>query len=279
MSYNSHARSGVNSMSTMSVTGSEVPYGLLSGTTELTFSKLEATTQNISGENVAEGGGQTRVYTMQRIVIKFDMTCPKYRSRAFALVAQAAGVSSLGTTGDGRDMLEVVGDGVDPVYLIGRLRRKVGYAELLQVEGIERPEPVVTEEARPVVTEETRPADDKPANKRQRARAFFTNLLPKFMWSRTRRSICRPALSPAASTGPRSHLFPDASPSSTVVVSAASPPSRTVDPLLPPVRTAPARRRRRTGFNMSRIRRLSVPRLAATRRLPTTREPGGAASA
>jgi len=40
-----------------------VPYGPLSGITELTFSKLEATTQNISGENLAEGGGQTRVYT------------------------------------------------------------------------------------------------------------------------------------------------------------------------------------------------------------------------
>jgi len=42
-----------------------VPYGPLSGITELTFSKLEATTQNISGENLAEGGGQTRVYTMR----------------------------------------------------------------------------------------------------------------------------------------------------------------------------------------------------------------------
>jgi len=259
MSYNSHARSGVNNVTTMSVTGSEVPYGPLSGITELTFSKLEATTQNISGENLAEGGGQTRVYTMQKIVFKIDMINDRSRARAMAVVARAhAGVLSMGITGDVRDMLEVVGSGVDIVSLVSCLRKKVGCADILRVEEVKdkeaRPEPVVV-----VNTEEG------PAGRRRRAREIFTKLLPKFVWSRTRTSISPPALSPAAS-----HLFPGASPSSTAA-SAASPPSRAVEPLLPPVRTAPARRRRRPGFNMSRIRRLSVP---ATRRLPTTPELG-----
>ncbi|KAG2559144.1 hypothetical protein PVAP13_8NG317252 [Panicum virgatum] len=189
------------------------------------------------------------------------------------LLAKANGVSSIGIVGDGRDRLEVVGDGMDAFCLVKCLRKELGHAELLMMGDVKdkeaRPEPVVV-----VNTEEARPADDKPASRRRRFRENFTKLLPKFVWSRTRTSISPPALSPAAS-----HLFPDVLPSSTAVVSTASPPSRAVDPLLPPVRTAPARRRRRTGFNMSRIRRLSVPRLAATRRLPTTPEPGGAASA
>jgi len=211
----------------------------------------------------------------KKIVIKISMISTNDRSRvkAMALAAKADGVSSIGIVGDGRDRLEVVGDRMDVVCLLKCLRKKLGPAELLMIGDVKdkeaRPEPVVV-----VNTEEARPADDKPASRRRRAREIFPKLLPKFVWSRTRTSISPPALSPAAS-----HLFPDVLPSSTAVVSTASPPSRAVDPLLPPVRTAPARRRRRTGFNMSRIRRLSVPRLAATRRLPTTPEPGGAASA
>ncbi|CAN6268183.1 unnamed protein product [Urochloa humidicola] len=39
-------------------------------------------------------------------------------------------------TGDGRDKLEVVGDGVDAVSLVSCLRRKLGHAEILQVEEV-----------------------------------------------------------------------------------------------------------------------------------------------
>jgi len=58
---------------------------------------LEATTQNISGENVAEGGGQTRVYTMKKIVIKISMisTNDRSRAKAMALAAKADGKHAL----------------------------------------------------------------------------------------------------------------------------------------------------------------------------------------
>ncbi|KAL6845830.1 hypothetical protein ACP4OV_024405 [Aristida adscensionis] len=77
----------------------------------------------------------------QKIVIRVSMSCEKSRSKAMALVAKAAGVSSMGVTGDGRDRLEVVGDGVDPVCLVTCLRKKIGHAELLQVEDVKEKKP------------------------------------------------------------------------------------------------------------------------------------------
>jgi hypothetical protein len=44
-------------------------------------------------------------------------------------------------TGDAREKLEVVGDGVDPVRLVSCLRRKVGHAEILQVEEVKEKKP------------------------------------------------------------------------------------------------------------------------------------------
>ncbi|KAL6652579.1 hypothetical protein ACP70R_011504 [Stipagrostis hirtigluma subsp. patula] len=77
----------------------------------------------------------------QKIVIRVSMDCEKSRSKAMALVARADGVSSMGVTGDGRDRLEVVGDGVDPVCLVQCLRKKIGHAEILQVEEVKEKKP------------------------------------------------------------------------------------------------------------------------------------------
>ncbi|CAN6179423.1 unnamed protein product, partial [Urochloa humidicola] len=70
----------------------------------------------------------------------------KTRSKAMALVAKAGGVSSMGVTGDGKDQLEVVGDGVDTVCLVQCLRRKIGPAEIVKVEEVKsaekKPEPL-----------------------------------------------------------------------------------------------------------------------------------------
>jgi hypothetical protein len=63
----------------------------------------------------------------------------------------SAGVISVAITGDARDKLEVVGDGVDPVCLVSCLRRKVGHAEILQVEEVKdkKPEEKKPEEPKP----------------------------------------------------------------------------------------------------------------------------------
>ncbi|XP_062224806.1 disease resistance protein Pik-1-like [Phragmites australis] len=79
--------------------------------------------------------------TKQKIVIRVSMPCEKSRSKAMALVARADGVSSMGIAGDERDRLEVVGDGVDTVCLVRCLRKKIGHAELLQVEEVKEKKP------------------------------------------------------------------------------------------------------------------------------------------
>ncbi|KAF8703399.1 hypothetical protein HU200_032202 [Digitaria exilis] len=57
------------------------------------------------------------------------------------LAARADGVISMEITGDSRDKLEVVGDGVDAVRLVSCLRRKLGHAEILQVEEVKHENP------------------------------------------------------------------------------------------------------------------------------------------
>jgi hypothetical protein len=106
------------------------------------------------------------------MVIKVSMPCERSRSRAMALAARAdgthldsdvssviysqytevvgadsalfyvcAGVISMAITGDSRDRLEIIGDGVDPVRLVSCLRRKVGQAEILEVEEVKDKKP------------------------------------------------------------------------------------------------------------------------------------------
>ncbi|CAL5068356.1 unnamed protein product [Urochloa decumbens] len=48
----------------------------------------------------------------------------KSRADAMALAAKASGVSSVGITGDQKDRLEVVGEGIDVVCLVNLLREK-----------------------------------------------------------------------------------------------------------------------------------------------------------
>ncbi|CAD6263417.1 unnamed protein product [Miscanthus lutarioriparius] len=89
----------------------------------------------------------------QKMVIKVSMPCERSRSKAMTLAARADGVISMAITGDAREKLEVVGDGVDPVRLVSCLRRKVGHAEILQVEEVKDKKPE-EEKKKP---EETKP--------------------------------------------------------------------------------------------------------------------------
>ncbi|KAF8703397.1 hypothetical protein HU200_032200 [Digitaria exilis] len=95
---------------------------------------------------------------LQKIVIKMSMATEKTRSKAMALVAKADGmrrararVSSMGVTGDGKDQLEVVGDGIDSVCLVQCLRKKIGHADIVKVE-----------EVKPEKKEEKKPEEKKP---------------------------------------------------------------------------------------------------------------------
>uniref|UniRef100_A0ACD5USB7 Uncharacterized protein n=1 Tax=Avena sativa TaxID=4498 RepID=A0ACD5USB7_AVESA len=77
----------------------------------------------------------------QKIVIKVSMSCDRSRSKAMSMAARTAGVTSMGITGDARDQLEVVGEGVDPVCLVSCLRKKLGVAHIVQVEEVKDPKP------------------------------------------------------------------------------------------------------------------------------------------
>ena len=85
----------------------------------------------------------------QKIVIQLSMSCDKRRSKALTLAARAAGVTSMGITGDARDQLEVVGDGVDPVCLVCSLRKKLGHAQIVKVEEVKKPEEKKKDEPKP----------------------------------------------------------------------------------------------------------------------------------
>uniref|UniRef100_A0ACD5V5S7 Uncharacterized protein n=1 Tax=Avena sativa TaxID=4498 RepID=A0ACD5V5S7_AVESA len=72
----------------------------------------------------------------QKIVIQVSVTCDKSRRKAMTIAAKTTGVISVGITGDGRDMLEVVGNEIDTVALVGCLRKKLDYANILKVEEV-----------------------------------------------------------------------------------------------------------------------------------------------
>ncbi|CAN6228476.1 unnamed protein product [Urochloa humidicola] len=62
------------------------------------------------------------------------MSGDKIRSKALGLVASTHGVQSVAIEGREMDHLVVVGDGLDAVSLTSYLRRKVGFAQIVQVE-------------------------------------------------------------------------------------------------------------------------------------------------
>lgn len=72
------------------------------------------------------------ILLQQKIVIKVAMPSSRSRAKALAVVAAWDGVYSMEIDGAGMDCVVVVGQGVDYVKLISALRKKMGYADLLE---------------------------------------------------------------------------------------------------------------------------------------------------
>ncbi|KAF7847032.1 hypothetical protein BT93_L3426 [Corymbia citriodora subsp. variegata] len=68
---------------------------------------------------------------MKKIVVKVQMNCKKCRTKALQTVTEADGVNSAAF--DGEDKVVVVGEGVDAVHLVGRLRKKVGPTQVISI--------------------------------------------------------------------------------------------------------------------------------------------------
>ncbi|KAJ4722752.1 Heavy metal transport/detoxification protein [Melia azedarach] len=69
----------------------------------------------------------------QKIVMKVQMKCQKYRSQALKVAANADGVNFVGLEGPEKDKMVVIGEGVDSVKLATCLRKKIGHTELVTV--------------------------------------------------------------------------------------------------------------------------------------------------
>ncbi|KAL5735784.1 hypothetical protein ACOSP7_030240 [Xanthoceras sorbifolium] len=72
----------------------------------------------------------------QKIVIKLQVQCDKCRSKAMKIAAVADGVISVAFEGEDKSKVVMTGDGTDAAIVAGRLRKKLGYADLLSVEEV-----------------------------------------------------------------------------------------------------------------------------------------------
>ncbi|KAJ1697840.1 hypothetical protein LUZ63_006352 [Rhynchospora breviuscula] len=66
----------------------------------------------------------------QKVVVKLSLDDAKKRSKALKTAATMDGVMSVALDGD---KLVIIGDGTDVVHLTTKLRKKLGYADLLSV--------------------------------------------------------------------------------------------------------------------------------------------------
>ncbi|CAA7407816.1 unnamed protein product [Spirodela intermedia] len=73
----------------------------------------------------------------QKIVIKLQMMDLKTRSKAMKIAVGLPAVESVATEGEDKDQIIVIGDGVDSVALVKRLRKAMGMAILVSVAAVE----------------------------------------------------------------------------------------------------------------------------------------------
>ncbi|VAH58144.1 uncharacterized protein LOC119271298 [Triticum dicoccoides] len=68
------------------------------------------------------------------MVIRMQASSDKgQHSKAMKIAAAIDGVESVTLAGEGRNLLRVVGEGVDSNHLTSRLRRKVGHADIVEL--------------------------------------------------------------------------------------------------------------------------------------------------
>ncbi|KAL6845835.1 hypothetical protein ACP4OV_024410 [Aristida adscensionis] len=78
----------------------------------------------------------------KEIIIRMQLDSEKHRNKALKVAASVNGVMSVTVTGRGRDLLLVIGDGVDAGKLTRNLRKEVGEAEIVELRTLP-PEPAL----------------------------------------------------------------------------------------------------------------------------------------
>ncbi|PIN13265.1 hypothetical protein CDL12_14112 [Handroanthus impetiginosus] len=69
----------------------------------------------------------------QKIIFQIEIICSKCPSKALRIVAEAHGVESVAVEGQQKNMVAVIGDGIDIISLARRLRKKFGCADIISV--------------------------------------------------------------------------------------------------------------------------------------------------
>ncbi|KAJ9560856.1 hypothetical protein OSB04_006016 [Centaurea solstitialis] len=73
------------------------------------------------------------VYQEQKIMVKVAIPCEKKARKALQVVVSICGVESAAFEGPDKDQIAVIGEGIDPVKLTAKLRKCVGYTDLVNV--------------------------------------------------------------------------------------------------------------------------------------------------
>ncbi|XP_010422375.1 PREDICTED: uncharacterized protein LOC104707675 isoform X1 [Camelina sativa] len=75
----------------------------------------------------------------KKILMSVSMRCEKCRSEALKIGAKTtgAGVTFVGIEGEEKDKVVVIGEGVDAACLVVRLRKKVGFADIISVADVD----------------------------------------------------------------------------------------------------------------------------------------------
>ncbi|XP_056860877.1 heavy metal-associated isoprenylated plant protein 47 [Raphanus sativus] len=73
----------------------------------------------------------------KKILMSVNMRCQKCRSAALKIGGQTTGVTFVGLEGEEKDQVVVIGEGVDAAGLVLRLRKKVGFADLISVTDVD----------------------------------------------------------------------------------------------------------------------------------------------
>ncbi|KAK6917439.1 hypothetical protein RJ641_018190 [Dillenia turbinata] len=70
----------------------------------------------------------------QKVVINISLNGKKSsKSKAMKIAVALPGVESVGWQGKDKDQMAVTGDGIDTIALVSKLRKKVGFAEIVSV--------------------------------------------------------------------------------------------------------------------------------------------------
>ncbi|XP_059669084.1 heavy metal-associated isoprenylated plant protein 47-like [Cornus florida] len=69
----------------------------------------------------------------RKLVMEVQMKCPKCRTKALKIAAQADGVDFVGLEGDEKNKVVVIGVGVDATVLAKKLRKKVGHTNIISL--------------------------------------------------------------------------------------------------------------------------------------------------